>query len=80
MSLKDRLKIAASDWRRERFDNLHPGDKLPAPKRNDVLNWLRTIWEAFPPSIVQNSFTGSGYYYEDNVDYSGDTESDSEAD
>ena len=42
-SLKDRLKKAASDLRRERFDNLHPGDKLPALKRKDVLNWLKTI-------------------------------------
>ena len=78
--MKDRLKIAASDWHRESFHTLHPVGKLPAPKRKDVLNWLKTIWEAFPPSIVQNSFTGSGYYFEDNADYSGDTDSDSEAD
>ena len=79
-SLEDLLKEAAFDWRWERFDNLHRTNKLPATKRKDVLNWLKNIWEAFSPSIVQNSFTGSGYYYEDNFDYNGDTASDSDVD
>ena len=62
-----------------RFDNLHLSDKLPVPKRKGVLNWLKAIRDEFPSYIVQDSFTGSGYFYEGNVHYSGDTESDSEA-
>ncbi len=28
------------------------------------------LWDEFPTKIVQNSFTGSGYFYNQNVDYS----------
>ena len=51
---------------------------MPCPKRKEILQWLEVIWEEFPIEIVKNSFTGSGYVYEDGVDYSGETESDSE--
>ena len=78
-SLKDCQRNAVSNWRREKPYALEPGEKLLAPKRKDMLLWLKTIWESFPTEIVQFSFTGSGYYFEDNVDYSGDTESESEA-
>ena len=53
---------------------------MPAPARTDILIWLKTIWEEFPIEIVKNSFLGSGYFYEDGVDYSGDTESESDID
>ena len=77
-SLKDQMKKAASTWRRNRHRVLAPGDKLPAPKRSDVLEWLKKIWHEFPVEIVQNSFKGCGYVFEDDVDYSMDTESESE--
>ena len=64
-SLKDRLKKAASQWRQNKHDELAPGDKLPAPKRFDVLTWLKEIWDEFPAEIVQNSFKGCGYVFED---------------
>ena len=79
-SLKDRLKEAASDWRREKHSLLGPGRKLPSPDRKDILLWLRKIWKEFPVSIVRNSCIGSGYYYEDGIDYNGETESDSDID
>ena len=44
------------------------------------LQWLKTIWNEFPVSIMQNSVAGSGYYYEDGIDYSGGTESESDCD
>ena len=57
-SLKDRLKNAASQWRQNEHDVLTPGDKLPTPKRFDVLTWLKKIWDEFPAEIVRNSFKG----------------------
>ena len=41
-----------------------------------VLEWLKIILYEFLDVIVQNSFTGSGYYYKDRIDYSGKAESD----
>ena len=41
------------------------------------LQWLKTIYGEFPVSIVQNSFMGSGCYYEDGILYSKETESNS---
>ena len=35
--LKDRLKESASDWRRERQNALLPGQKMPSPKRKEIL-------------------------------------------
>ena len=40
-------------------------EKLPSPKRKDVLNWLKEIWDMFPVEIVKDSFTGSGYDFEE---------------
>ena len=77
--LKDRLKKRAAGWRQEKHKTITPGDKLPSPKRADVLEWLSQIWEQFPSEIVKNAFTGSGYVYEEGIDYSGETESDSDA-
>ncbi len=45
-----------------------------------MLIWLKEIWDEFPVEIVKNSFTGSGYYFEDGIDYSGETESESDSD
>ena len=44
----------------------------------DVKQWLKTILHEFPDSMVQNSFTGSGCYYEGGIDYSAETESESD--
>ena len=73
------MKKCASNWRKEKHRLLTPGSKLPTPTRIGVLNWLKKIWKEFPTQIVQNSFTGSGYFYEDGIDYSGETESESDA-
>ena len=78
MSLKDRLKKSASSWRRMKNTGLPLGEKVPAPTRYDVLQWLKKIWHGFPNEIVQNSFKGCGYVFEDGIDYSMETESDSE--
>ncbi len=51
------------------------GERLSAPKREDLLQCLPKIWEEFPPEIVRNAFLGSGFSYEDGVDYNGETES-----
>ena len=77
-SLKDRLKKASSQGRQNRHDVLTPGVKLPAPKCFDVLTWLKKVWNKFPAEIVRNSFKGYGYVFEDTVDYSMATESESE--
>ena len=77
-SLKDRLRKKASDWRRMKNRGLPRGEKVPAPTRYDVLQWLKTIWDAFPVQIVKNSFKGCGYIFEEGIDYSLVTESDSE--
>ena len=78
--LKDRLKEKVSDWRREKHKNLRPGQLLPSPTRKDIVNWLDEIWQQFPVQIVKNSFRGSGYFFENTVDYSGETESESDSD
>ena len=39
---------------------------------------MKTIWDEFPINIVQNSFTGCGYVFEDGIDYSMDAESESD--
>ena len=54
------------------------GEKVPAPTRYDMLQWLKEIWHELPNEIVQNSFKGCGYIFEDGIDYSTGTESDSE--
>ena len=79
-SLKARLKQCASDWRRERHASLGDGEKLARPTRKEILLWLLEIWEQFPTEIVKYSFTASGYVFEDGVDYTVDTESESEVD
>ena len=52
---------------------------MPTPKREDVLLWLKQIWDEFPSEIVRKSFTGSGCVYEEGVDYSGETETESDS-
>ena len=51
---------------------------MPSPSRKDTVGWLKEIWDQFRVEIVKNSFTGSGYFFEDTVDYSRDTESESD--
>ena len=55
---------------------LTPGDRMPTPTRADILELLGRIWREFPNEIVKNSFLGSRYVYQSDVDYSGATESD----
>ena len=71
--MKDRLKKIATNWRRTQHALLIPGGLIPTPKRKDILEWLKKIWDEFSTEIVQNSFIGSGYVYENNVHYSGAT-------
>lgn len=70
-SLKERLKRAAPVCMRIRHSALNTEQKIPSQKPIDVLRWLKSIWQEFPVGIVKNSFTGSGYYLEDGIDYSG---------
>ena len=53
---------------------------MRVPKRKDVILWLKKIWEEFPVEMMKNSFTGSEYCFEDGIDYSGETESESNND
>ncbi len=76
-TFKDRLEIQANKWRREKYRSIIRGERLPSPKRVDLLQWLSKIWEEFPPEIVHNAFSGSMFCYEYGVDYSGETESES---
>ena len=50
----------------------------PLLSPQEIVCWLKEIWEWFPLQIVKNLFGGSGYFVEDTVDYSGDTESESD--
>ena len=76
--LKEGLKKKVSNWRSEKHASLEPGQLIPTPTRKEILCWLKEIWEQFPLEIVKNSFSGSGYFFEDTVDYSGGTESESD--
>ena len=40
---------------------------------------VEKFWSEFPIQIVRNSFTASGYFYENGIDYFGETESESDA-
>ena len=74
-SFKDRLKKAASDWRRKNHAECLPGQKIPCPMRKDICDWLKEIWAQFPVKIVKNSFAGKGYFNIDGIDNTGETES-----
>ena len=50
----------------------------PLFSNHEIVCWLKEIWEQFPLEVVKNSFTGSGYFFEDTVHYSGDAESESD--
>ena len=69
--LKDRLRQKVPDWRREKHTELRSGELMPSPARKEVVRSLKEIWDQFPIEIVKNSFTGSGYFFEDTVDYRG---------
>ena len=61
-SLKDLLKEAVPDCRREKHSFLGPRHNFPSLYRKDILLWQCNIWNEFPVSIARNSFIGSGYY------------------
>ncbi len=42
------------------------------------VTWMKTIRDEFPINIVQNSFTRCSYVFENQIDYSMDTESESD--
>ena len=67
-SAQIRIWSKAANWRSEQYNLLESGKKLPSPKRKDVLNWLKEVWDTFLVEICKNSFTGSGYYFEDGID------------
>ncbi len=52
-SLKSRLNKCASKWRRDKIANMVPREKIPTPKREDVLGWLKQIWDEFRNEIVK---------------------------
>ena len=54
-------------------------EKLLNPERSDVLDSLK-MWDKFPTENMKNSFRRCAYFYEDGIDYSGSTESESESD
>ncbi len=77
--LKTRLHTAVNWWRFQVYESIGPSDKVPSPGRKDIRDWLKTIWDELPTHIVENSFRGSGYVYDENFDYRNlGTESDSE--
>ena len=51
---------------------------MRSPSRKDVACWLKKICDELAIEITKNSFTVNGYFFEDTVDYSGDTESESD--
>ena len=75
-----RTSLKAANWRREQYNLLKSGKRLPSPKRKDVLNWLEEICDLFPVEIVKNSFTESGYYFEDGIDWNAEIGSKSDDD
>ena len=48
------------------------------PIRKEILCWLKEIREQLPLEIVNNSFTGSSYFFEDTVYFSGNIESETD--
>ena len=72
--LRDRLKKVANNWQQAQHEKLTPGDRMPTSKGADILEWLGKIWREFPNEILKNSFLGSGYEYQSDVDYSSATE------
>ena len=54
--LKERLKKAVNSWRQAQYASLYSGDRMPTPKRADILDWLGKIWSQFPNEIVEIIF------------------------
>ena len=75
---KNKLRKYAHEWRKERAAELLPAQKIPAPSRANIAHWLYDIWNEFPTEIVRNAYRGCGYVFEDDVNYSYDTETQSE--
>ena len=57
---------------------MQPGQLMPTSTRKEILCRPKEISEQFPLEIVNNLFTDNGYFFEDTVDSSGDTESESD--
>ncbi len=51
---------------------LEHADSSPLSKQRPGIS----AWDELPSEIFENSFTGSGYVYEEGADYSCDTDSD----
>lgn len=77
--LKDRLKKRVAKWTRANLNQLHLVLDYRTPKRADILQWLAEIWQKFSTKIVKNRFAESGYVYENEMDYSGATDFESDA-
>ena len=45
--LNERLKKYISDWRSAQHALLSNSDKIPVPKREDILGWLKNISKSF---------------------------------
>lgn len=74
--LKDRLKHLAGRQRLEKHRTIILGDKLLSPKRADASEQLSEILQRFPSEVAKNSFKSSGCFYEEGIDYNGETEFD----
>ena len=53
--LKERQKKSATKWRLKRHDAFLPGQKIPSPKRKDILFWPKNICDSFPVKIVKKT-------------------------
>jgi DDE superfamily endonuclease len=62
---KDRLKQQWSEWMR----SLDADSRIPAARRNMVVQWLVDSWETITPQIAQNAWKKSDLsYFQDNVE------------
>ena len=64
-----------SIWIIEKFSSLCLDELLPSPIRKQIVSRLQEIWKRLSIQIVKNLFTGNEYFFDDEVDYSGDTKS-----
>ena len=55
---------------------LTPRERMPTAKRADIVERLGKICREFRNEIMKNSFLGSRYVYQSDVDHSGATEFD----
>ena len=58
---KMELAEMCQSWKKSKHSNMGGRGKIPTPARNDVLNWLNTIWNEFPAKPIKNSFRKCGF-------------------